>query len=549
MTVATLDFNAEYKMIVQRNFTRRNNRLRQPLIRVWDGNWVLFGTAAMTFTNSFQEIDSETGMGTFDMPIDYYISKWIINHNARPTSNVHVTVDKDGVRWSGRMDSYEIDKTDSWHVKCRVTVKHDYEELKHILVWANPFLPDAVQFPRLFILFGPAVWTLKTMLFLNILRLQSSLWEIPDDPLDLSSWFDLDQSTWSMVVAPGALIGDTSLFCIVSARFKDYHTVVKPTLEDAELTPTFRRFLTGDPPPWEGAVLRNGCLVIDIVDKSGWNFAAGTTIGGDIFAGFEYAYESFTSDGYDDGTVTVPDPAWPAQYYQPGWQSVLPGAPPVIYRDAGTQSGIQTSVFTGSPAKDVQHVTGGHSLIGVNELIGAAIQLTGSLAALIPGVPDLGGVADAVLTPLYTDVFLAFETYKDILRAESEGWSNYQERWADGADRAYSIASILSLRTSEWSTREQYTHKLTVADGCPWVVGQNGYGNFYVGDRIGSTVQGTPPGQIYVDRVSEITLTWDRKTSPTWNITIGQRVAQDPVIKAFERIQAIMGIVHDLGVW
>lgn len=154
MTVATLNFEQEYQAIVERNFNQRVKRLRQPLIRIYDGNWVLRGTAAMVTTASFQEIDSETGMGTIDMPVDYYLSAWIINHNARPTKNVHVTVDKDGVRWSGRMDNYEIDKTDSWHVKCRVTFKHDFEELKHILVWANPFLPAEIQFPRMYILFA-----------------------------------------------------------------------------------------------------------------------------------------------------------------------------------------------------------------------------------------------------------------------------------------------------------------------------------------------------------------------------------------------------------
>ncbi len=551
MTVATLDFDAEFAGIIAYNTQQRTKRLRQPQIRIFDGNWVLRGVASMVDSCSFQEIDSETGMGTFDMPIDYYLSAWVIDHNSRPTKNVHVCVDKDGVRWGGRMDHYEIDKTDSWHVKCRVVVKHDYEELKHILVWANPFLPSIIQFPKIFILFGPAVWTLKTTLFLNVLRLMASLWTIPEDPLDLSNWFDLDQSTWSIAVAPGALIGDTSLFCILAARFKDFHSVTKPTLEDAQITPTFRRWLTGDPPPWAGANLQNGCLVIDFVDKSGWDFSAGTSFGGDIFAGFEYAYQSFTSDGYESNSVPVPDPAWPAQYYQPGWQSVLPGAPSVIYRDASGHSGIQTSTFTGSPAKDVNIVCGGHSMPGVNELISAAIQMVGDLTAMIPGVPPIGGATDAVLAPLYTDVFLAFTQYSDFIRAGSLSTTKnyYQEKFADGADKAFTIAAILSIRSALWATREQFAHKLTVADGCPWIVGQNGYGNYYVGDRIGSTVQGTPVGQLYVDRVSEIALTWDRKTSPTWNITIGQRTPEDPAAMAMERIQNIMSIAHDLGVF
>lgn len=549
MSVATLDFDAEFKAITDRLKAERVKRLRMPSVRMFDGNWVLRGRVNHSYASSFQELDSETGMGTIELPLEHYLAQWVVDHDSRPTKNVHIAVDKDGVRWTGRMDRYEIDKTDSWHIIVRVIFKHDYEELKHILVWSNPFLPAEIQFPRLWLLFGPARWCVKTTLFVNILRLESSLWSLPDDPLNLSNWGGLDQSNWSMVVKPDTFAADTSLFAIIHSRFKDFHSVVKPTLEDAQLTPTFRRFLTGDAPPWAGANLRNGCLVIDIEDKSDW--ATGTSFGGDIFAGLLYAATHFNTDGYNDGTVLVADPAWPAQYSQPGWKSILPGAPGIIYRDASGHSGIQTSLFTGSPAKDAQHVTGGHSMPGVNELISAAIQMAGDLIAAMIGVPPVGGAADALLKPLYTDVFLAFMAVKDLTRTSgpnSLGFSHYKERWADGADKAYSIAAILSLRTSLWATRETFTHKLTVADGCPWLVGQSGYGNFYLGDRIGSTVQGTPKGKVYVDRVSEITLTWDRKTSPTWNITIGQRKAEDPVIKAMERIQEMAGLAHDLGV-
>lgn len=549
MSVATLDFDAEFEVITSRLKAERAKRVRQPQVRVFDGNWVLRGRVNHSYSSSFTEIDGETGMGTFELPLEHFLAKFIIDHDSRSTKNIHIAVDKDGVRWSGRMDRYEIDKTDSWHIKVRIIAKHDYEELKHILVWSNPFLPAEIQFPRLWLLFGPAKWCIKTTLFANLWRLESSLWALPDDPLNLSNWGSLDQSTWSMVVKPDAIGADTSLFAMIHSRFKDFHSVVKPTLEDAQITPTFRRYLTGDAPPWAGANLRNGCLVIDFEDKSAW--ASGTSFGGDIFSGLLYAVAGFDANGYNDGTTPVPDPAFPAEYSQPGWKSVLPQSPGLIYRNAGGHSGIQTSLFTGSPAKDAQHVTGGHSMPGVNEVISAAIQMAGDLIAAMIGVPPIGGAADAILKPLYTDVFLAFMSVKDLSRtsgANSLGFSHYKEKWADGADRAYSIAAILALRTSLWSTRETFTHKLTVADGAPWLVGQNGHGHFYLGDRIGSTVEGTPKGKVYVDRVSEISLTWDRKSSPTWNITIGQRKPNDPVIKAFERIQELVGLSHDLGV-
>lgn len=546
MSVVSMDPDVEFLNITNRLKAERAARIRNPQVKIFDGDWILRGRVNHSYSSSLSEIDGETGIGTIELPPEHYLAKWIVDHDSRPTKNVHISVDKDGVRWTGRMDRYEIDITDRFHKKVRVIFKHDYEEFKHILCWANPFLPAEIQFPRLWLLFGPAKWCIKTTLFVNVLRLEASLWMLPDDPMDLSQWFNLDQSTWSMVVKPDTIGSDSSLFAIVHSRFKDFHSVVKPTLEDAQLTPTFRRWFTGDPAPWAGAVLRHGCLVIDIEDKSAWT--TGTSFGGDIFAGLLYAVAQFTTDGFDDGTQVIADPAWPAEYYQPGWKSVVPGHAGPIYRTAKGHSGVQTSIFTGSPAKDVQHVTGGHSMPGVNELISAAIQMTGDLIAMIIGVPPVGGAADAILKPLYTDVFLAFMAWKDIGRAQSLGFSHYRERFADGADKAYTLAAILSLRTSLWATRETFTHKLTVADGCPWMVGQNGHGHFYLGDRIGSTVEGMPAGKIYVDRVSEISLTWDRKSSPTWNITIGQRKPNDPVIRAMERIQDIMGLIHELGV-
>lgn len=202
-------------------------------------------------------------------------------------------------------------------------------------------------------------------MFCNILRLESSLWALPDDPLDPAQWFDLDQSTWSMVVAPDPVGFDTSLLSIVASRFKDFHTTAKGIFEDAQLTPTFRRWLTGDPEPWAGAgtsAVRHGCLVIDIVDKSAWT--SGTSFGGDIFSGLLYEIALFAGDGFDNGSEEIADPAFPASYTTPGQFGVVSAVPSLVYRE-GEHTGIQTSMFTGSPAKDVQHVTGGHSMPGV----------------------------------------------------------------------------------------------------------------------------------------------------------------------------------------
>lgn len=544
MAVVEIDAEAEFWNIVNRIKTDHDKRIGMPVVKLWDGHWILRGRATHIFDASFAEIENETGTGRIEMPAEYYLSQWIVDHDSRETKNVHVSVEKDGVRWTGRMWHYELETNNDGKDIVRVYFRHDYEEFKHIVVWANPFLPAEIQFPKIWLTFGTAKWCLKTTLFVNLMRLMNNFWSLPNDPVN-GPW-DPATSNWSIVVKPDQPGDeDNSPFAICWSRFKHFHDVQKEIAEDAQLTPTFRRYFEGDEPPWPGANLRHGCLVVDWEDKSGW--LTGTSFGGSIFTGLIHALVNIASDGYTEGVDILPDPIYPPEYYQPGWKGTLASAPGIIYRH-GEHNAIQTSLFTGSPAKDVRHTTGGHSMPGVNELISAAIQMAGDLIAAMVGVPPVGGVADAILKPLYTDVFLAFMSWTAPGRATSLGWSHYEERFAEGADRAYTLKALVALRTSLWSTRETFTHKLTVADGLPWLVGQRGKGHFYLGDRIGSTVRGGPKGKIYVDRVSEISLTFSREKSPTWNITIGQRKMEDPVLKALEKIQELFEITRALGV-
>jgi len=288
-------------------------------------------------------------------------------------------------------------------------------------------------------------------------------------------------------------------------------------------------------------------LVWDLVDHSGWDQE--TSFGGNIFTGLIRAFTSIGSDGMTEGIDVINDPTFPAEYSQPGYLGTIPKAPGIILRD-GTRTGVQTNSFKYLPATDVGVVTGGHSMPGVNELISAAIQMAGDLIAAMIGVPPVGGAADAVLKPLYTDTILAFMKWKDIGRAQDLGWSHYHEAWGEGADRAYTLAALVALRTGMWRTRERTSHTVTVADGCEGLrIGQNGRGNCWNGTRIGTTVKDWgKPGRVYVDRVSELVLSYSRKNSPAFTITIGQRPDEDPILKGLEMIQEMFSIAQELGV-
>ncbi|MEV0759517.1 hypothetical protein [Nocardia sp. NPDC050435] len=187
---------------------------------------------------------------------------------------------------------------------------------------------------------------------------------LPPDPLDPAGWENFRPENWSMVVAPGAIGEDHSPLALVYSRFKSIHDCTRKVVEDAQLIWTFRRYLPGDEPPWPGANLRFGCLVIDLVDKSGATSTAGTSFGGDLFNGLTREWIPIGENGLGETVEIIDDPSTPQEYSDPGFLGTLPEAPWVIYRD-GIHTGIQSSEFTYKPATDVRVVAGGHSMPGV----------------------------------------------------------------------------------------------------------------------------------------------------------------------------------------
>lgn len=533
-------------------------RATAPLVRLWDGNWVLKYTVSGEIEASFSWLLNDTGQGSMTLPYDHPAAKWALNPWGRKPSNIHVTVDKDGARWSGRLRRAQLEKKDDGQRLVVLSFLHDYEELKRIQCWSNPFLPSSVQFPRSSILAGPSRWVLKAMLFMNVFRLAGSLWRLPDDPLDRASWGQgLFMAQWPIVVAPGSLVKDTTPWAVVSSRFKTWHDMAETVLADAELMVTCRRWLNGDPPPWGDYEPRNGQLIIDIVDKSGHWSTRGYGARGNIFTGIGRTITKLKDNLIEETEPFYIDPssdssykdtyASPKAYRTPGWLSTIPDVPYVVYRD-GALTGVQAAEFTWEPAQAVQIVGGGHSAPGVNEGISAAVQLVGNTLGSFIFVPTAGTIADTLLKPIYEDTILAWMAYKSLLRPKDQGWSHYYEHFVQGADRAYTLSGLAAMREGLWETRQRTSHSLQIADGAPWFIGENGKGHFFLGDRIASTVKGLPPDALIVEQVTALELAWSR-TSMGWKATLGDpRSSESGLARALRRIKNLTTAVHDLGV-
>lgn len=532
-----------------------HERRSQPLVRLWDGFWRLAGIVASEYRAEFTWVDNDTGTALLELPLDDPLSAWVWQTRARlergEGRNIHVTCDKaPGTRWSGHLHDHSVERREDGSLVLTLRFVHDYQHLKHYLIWANPFFPESVQIPRVFgPIPGPARWALKLPLFLNIMREQQHWWALPDDPLDPASWLSgLDMSNWSVVVTPTSFADDLAagtLWAVPHSRFKYWHDMARDILEDAELSVRCRRWLDGDPPPWPGAPkLRHGVLVIDIVNTSG--YYSDTSNGGSLFDGLLRTVGKFSEDFIDTIEEPILDPVVPDDYKQPRQRRTHPSMPFAVYFD-GPDTGIETAKFTETAATAVQVVTGGSSMPGVDATISAGIQMAGDLVAAAIVVPPVGGATDALLRPLYQGTLLAWMKAESTARARNSGWSRFFEYFAASPGRAYTIAAMMALRKGFQDTNAWFSHEITVRDGAPFVIGEDGH--WFLGDRIGATAPGDDTYTIRVDRVRELTLTWDADTFPEWRPLIGDPTNnKDRGQRVLDMVSDLVSGIHDLGV-
>jgi hypothetical protein len=562
--ISTLSLQEQCELIwsttVQREKDEARARLEPPLVRVFNGDGHLQGVLKTEYSAQFTWLDNDAGTGQVEIPLWDPLAKWIYQVSKRIDNgekrNVVFTVDKDGARWSGTIVDHSVEKREDGTRVLVVRLIHDFDQLKYYLAWCNPFLPDFVQFPRVFFLAGPSIWGLKTALFLNVMREQENwYWALPDDPQNQTGAPGMGD--WSVVIKPTTFLDDMNagtLWSIPNSRFKYWVDMSKDILEDAQLSVQVRRFIeTDDEQPIEGQTLRNMALVVDIVDKSG--YYTDTSNGGDPFLGLKRTFAQLADDYIDEVVEDVIDPSIPDSYKIPGLKLTDKICPYVVYLE-GEETGIESSKFLYTYGTAVSIVTGGHSFPFVNEIISATIQTIGDAIAAAIVIPPVGGAVDAMLQPLYWDTIAAWMHFASPGRVANSGWIRKFEYRAGASDRAFTLEALLSLRKGFHETRSWFSHEVTLRDGAPWYIGDNGKGHFFLGDRIGAQVLGDFASQygfndytIYVDRVREITLAWNEDSFAEWACTIGEKEKnKDRGQRALGLISDLTSALHEVGV-
>lgn len=539
-------------------------RRARPLPRLWtnraDGapGLQLMGIARDSIAGEFPWKKNQFGTtGTLRLRMDHHLAKWIISIPDDPDAkkNVVITVDTYGgkVRWSGLLKYFKaVKKNGLWYLD--ITFIDDLQYMQFMLGAPNPILPIPIfQFPRVLPIFGPAKWAISMMILLNLIRIEGNLWNLPDDPFSVGSWGGLfDWSSWQVLIKANPIdLDDSSVWTLIATRMNRMDQVIENALDDAQLTMRYRRIITidGETSGVPGVPdVANGCLVLEVVDTSGYYSPDGTATGGGLVGGFARTVQGFASGFVEDVQTVVGDAeSWPPSYFDADYLG--PGDPTrtwIVIRDS-KYSAIETSEWTWGPATAVRAIVGGDNPY-VDQLARLTIESIGALIGyfLLAGFSGLGSIVADVVMPFLVGTIFAWLEWQNHSRAHNLGWVHLWEVLGQGADNnAWSLGAVVALRGAFLATKSQASHVMSMGSGGRWLPGLM----FMPGDRIGSTFE-QATSTIRVDQVEDVTLAWDYGSGKVHEFTaqIGRAEAAMTLAERQARqISFALSVISNIG--
>lgn len=538
MPLTTHDVRAE---LLQSTIDRLILQRSRPKITLYDKEWQNPVPLVAEIEVSFEEILNDTGEGTTKMYGSNKLANWLCDQ-LDIDEDVHIIVDfPGGKRWSGKANKIEEQGVEDGREYLTVSWTHEFEHAKHIVCYCNPFFPAEFQWPKLYAYAGPSATGVRTLAFLNLLRRFAPLWALPEDLFNPASWLaNLNPANWPIVVLPGDVLTDTSMWAIFSTRFGMLHDVVKPTLEDAGVKLEVRRWMPGDPQPAPSHfTLTQPTLLIDVKDVSGFVGPTGTIIDGAL------RFISEVADDLINEVVTEVDVPTPSEYLTANWLGTVADSPWVLWRNAHRtgRTGISSWARVTTKATAGAIVTGGHSPDWVNTGLKLLINAALGYIGLIFGNPGLVlGVFDSQVE----DVVLAFHRVANPFRQSRMGirGPGFGEHFESTGGTGFSLSALQAIRAGFWRTAARTSYKFSVINGAPYWIGQH----FDVGDRVSGEIGRVDP-HIYTDHCTAVKYTHSRTADPLFTCSIGSDTNQDePGALLSRQIEQVRGIAQAIGV-
>lgn len=509
-----------------------------------------FGRVAYqdTIRASFPFKKNVSAQGTLELRVDHYISEWLrtIPNDPRACKNIIIRIDFFGgrLRWTGLLHHHAMKTRDGMRYM-EFTFNDDLQFLQFLLGPPNPVLPIPVfQWPRVLPIFGPAKWAVSIMILLNLIRKEGNLWQLPDDPFDLESWFNWFPSQWDNwqvhIKAKPLPFDDSSLWTVLATRMNPIDSVIADSLEDAQLTLRWRRIFTDEGETESGLLFvdtpANGALVFEVVDDSGYySPLTGTFLHGSVFDGMVRSVATYIGGFVEDtGTAINDDESlYPDEYWGPGFLGTLAAAPWLVIRDSA-YTPIETSELTWSPATAVSVIVGGDNPTA-DAIAKLIIETSGALIGyfLLGGFSGLGSIASELIMPFLVGTIAAWLEWKNVSRAQNLGWVHLWELYQQGAENnSWSLSALAALRGGFLASRSQTSHTMSLR-GNGWIIPGV---HFQIGSRVGSTCRGYDD-IIFVNQCEEIIPSWDNSGNTPLNfqckfgqnkaaMTAGERLAR-----------------------
>lgn len=511
----------------------------RPTVTVFDRNWENPMPLLGEIEASFEEMLNDSGEGSIKLFGRHKLNNWLLDELALE-EDVHIRVNMAGKEWTGKCSAIIDEGTESGSEYLTLQFTHEFEHVKRIVCYCNPFFPAEFQYPKLWAYAGPSAFGVRTLAFLNLLRRFAPLWALPEDLFNPQNWAaNLNPANWPIVVLPGkgGLLGDTSMWSVISTRFGMLHDVVAPTVADAKLKIVVKRWFPGQPQPAPGHfILTKPTLTIDVVDKSGYVGPSGT-----LLDGLLHFVSAVAADQINEVNSLVSRPPTP-EYSEPGYRGST--VPWVAWRNAHRTglSGISSWKRSIHKATAGIVVTGGHSPDWVNT--GLKLLVNGILGYIgaIFGNPGLTlGLFDSQIE----DVVLAFHRVGNPIRINKMGVNGpaYGEVFESSGGTGFSLSALQAIRAGFWRTRAYTSYTFTVVNGAPYWVGRH----FDVGDRVAAEIGRSK--KLYVDQVYSLKNSWSRTQDPRWTVGIGDNRAEDaPGALLARQVEQVRGIIQSVGV-
>lgn len=529
---------SELQTLEQANRTFAENLLRthldRPTILVLDEQDNPRGFVHGEISASVEELLNDTGSATVKLHADDPIAQWSLDLPVEATPTV--VIQHGSYRWSGKIDVVDYDFSADGEGTVTWKVLHEYEVMKHILCWSNPFSHVSFQWPKAMLLAGPSAWVVRSFLMLNVMRLETKLWTLPDDVFSEAAWKEKyanwSSENWGIFVKPGPpMLQDPTPWTILTSRFANFHDLVSDTLASAQLKLDVSLWLPGDPQPApEYATLTKPTTVVDVVWQGGADdveMAKG---------GVWKIWAKRIVDGVEDVVEEIVAPDRPDLGNRYGG-NVLPL---VIYRAHEHEPAVPGSGLKIVKPKAYQVVHGGKSPGWVNAGIKMGMNaLLGWLGAMI-GNP---GLALGVFDDQVEDVVLAFGSGKSDRRHKAMGRRAYPEHWQSGGEVGFSLSGLQAQRAGMHATRGYISYRAEIPGGGPYIMGRH----FVLGDRVGFEIRDT----VWVSRMEAYRLSWDRGSDPIPDISVGddglREFASEQLAKRLEKIGAAVQAIGVSG--